>query len=120
MVIFDGGFNNHGAYGSFMIFCNGKLVSSHLREIYPVTTSNQAEYYSLVSALSALYELAPKGSRVRMFGDSRLIINQVIGRWRAIDPAMVMYRDICREYLRDYDWEAQWWPREQSLQFFEH
>jgi ribonuclease HI len=122
-VIFDGGHDKNGSYGSYIIFRGSKPVAISLRVRYDnkySKTGNQSEYYTLVRALSALNELAEEGSRVEIYGDSKLVISQVMGDWKARNNVMRKYRDMCLNSLEPYTWQAEWWPREQSLQFFQH
>jgi len=49
-------------------------------------TNNVAEYGGLIAGLSAAAELAPASVEVRM--DSKLVVEQMSGRWRVKHPAM--------------------------------
>jgi ribonuclease HI len=122
-VIFDGGHDKNGAYGSYVIFRGSKPAVIKLRVRFDeehAKTGNQAEYYTLVRALADLNEVAEKDSVVEIYGDSKLVISQINGDWKARNPTMKQYRDICQSRLQPYSWEAQWWPREHSMQFFNH
>lgn len=120
-IIFDGGNNKNGAYGSYIIFNGGSIVAISIRQDYPnAETGNQAEYTSLLDGLVRLRRIAPEGATVRMYGDSKLVVNQVAGKWAAKNPRLVELRDQCRGLLAGYNWDINWWPRENSVRYFNH
>ena len=53
-------------------------------------TNNAAEYEALLHGLRMAKEMSL--SRVRCFGDSDLVAQQVSGKWDSKDPLMVAYR----------------------------
>lgn len=121
-LIFDGGYNQSvGAYGSYIIFRGDSVAASSLRESFPeIETSNQAEYKTLVEALRELTEIAPQGSTVSIFGDSKLVINQLNREWRVRNAKLKELLSICREHLVPYVWYAEWWPRVRSVEYLGH
>jgi ribonuclease HI len=122
-LIFDGGYDKHGGYGSYVIFqgCRPLIFKSRRKfETRHVSTGNQAEYWTLVCALAELQNVAAEGSVVTIYGDSKLVICQIRGEWKARNSIMKSYRDRCLGVLDDYDWEANWWCRDQSVKFFNH
>lgn len=44
-------------------------------------TNNVAEYMALLSLLDAVYEHVTDGDTVTVYGDSRLVVKQVMGDW---------------------------------------
>lgn len=52
-----------------------------------ITTNNVAEYSGLIAGLEAATELGATGVEVRM--DSKLVIEQMAGRWKVKHPNMV-------------------------------
>jgi ribonuclease HI len=86
-IVFDGGsLGNPGkGYGSYEITSEGAVVR-HVRHEYGNNiTNNQAEYQTLIEALKWLQaELGAtaKTTRVEIFGDSLLVINQLQGKWK--------------------------------------
>ncbi len=62
-------------------------------------TNNEAEYRALISGLRELLkELEKRGIdpgrvKLRIAGDSRLVLNQVAGKWKAKSPRMRDLRD---------------------------
>lgn len=105
LLVFDGGSQgNPGAgYGSYVIFersAPGEVV----RLKYPdPMTNNEAEYHTLLAALRDL--LGRLGERagaatLEVRGDSQLVIQQVLGHWKARDDRMRALRDEARALLR--------------------
>ncbi|MBN0044858.1 bifunctional RNase H/acid phosphatase [Streptomyces actuosus] len=90
----------------------GETLVEHA-EYIGVATNNVAEYRGLVAGLRAAYSLDPEASvHVRM--DSKLVVEQMSGRWRIKHPDM---KPLAAEAARvfppgrvDYEWI----PREQN------
>lgn len=86
-IVFDGGsLGNPGkGYGSYEITADGKVLHRERKEYGDNITNNQAEYQTLIEALSWLAaRLGPAAahSRVTVLGDSQLVLNQILGRWK--------------------------------------
>ena len=60
-----------------------------LRSMFPCT-NNAAEYEALLHGLRMAKEM--NLGRVKCFGDSDLVAQQVSGKWDSKDPLMVAYR----------------------------
>jgi len=66
-------------------------------------TNNEAEYWALIAGLEDLLaglgqkSVQPGDVDLIVRGDSRLVLEQVRGRWKAREPRM---RDLCREAQR--------------------
>ena len=68
-------------------------------------TNNAAEYEALLHGLRVAKEMSL--SRVRCFGDSDLVAQQVSGTWDSKDPLMATYRrevDAVAGTSRDTKW----------------
>jgi len=107
-VVFDGGSrgNPGPGYGSYALqFGDEPPQVVHL-EFGQEMTNNEAEYEALIRALEDLrgrltaMGANPQQCEVTVRGDSRLVINQVTGAWKARDPRMLQYRNRVRELLR--------------------
>ncbi len=86
-IVFDGGaLGNPGkGYGSFHISGPSGFVVHERRDYPGVITNNQAEYLTLIEALELL--VVQEGSNARQTkvvirGDSLLVINQLLGKWK--------------------------------------
>lgn len=110
-IIFDGGSkgNPGEGYGSYEITAvrNGKSRTERL-EFGDNMTNNEAEYETLIGALSTLAERieaagkSPTAYTLDIRGDSQLVIFQVLGKWKAKDARMAHYRDTVRHLLQKY------------------
>ncbi|MYS65278.1 reverse transcriptase-like protein, partial [Streptomyces sp. SID5473] len=82
-------------------------------EYIGVATNNVAEYKGLIAGLRAARDIAPDASvRVRM--DSKLVVEQMSGRWKIKHPDM---KPLAAEAARIFPRSAvtyEWIPREQN------
>lgn len=110
VVVFDGGSrgNPGPGYGSYALqFSDDLLEVVHL-EFEEEMTNNEAEYETLIRALEDLRGRLtamggdPRQCEATVHGDSRLVINQVTGAWKARDPRMLQRRDRVRELLGSF------------------
>ena len=77
-------------------------------------TNNVAEYAGLIAGLTAAAELAPSGVEVRM--DSKLVVEQMSGRWQVKHPAMKPLHAEAKALLRGLPAvRFTWIPRAQNL-----
>ena len=73
-------------------------------------TNNVAEYGGLVAGLQAALDLDPTASvEVRM--DSKLVVEQMSGRWKIKHPAMAELAAQAREILTGTPVSFEWIPR---------
>ena len=78
-----------------------------------VQTNNVAEYTGVVRALALARELG--ASEVAMLLDSKLIVEQLAGRWRVKDAKLIPLWEEARRTLRSFDrWSADHVPRAQN------
>jgi ribonuclease HI len=118
----------------------GELFTGHgARPAAPGNTNNQAEYFALGCALAALaarfkgwIEQAkvvkakdpqavthlPRYSGCIVRGDSKLVVEQVNGRWRINSPTLGKLHARVQTILADLNlmapWAIEWVPREQN------
>jgi ribonuclease HI len=57
-----------------------------------VSTNNQAKYEAILKGLQLLNEV--KADAVEIFGDSQLVINQLIGLYEYKDDTLKIYYDL--------------------------
>ncbi|MCS7285921.1 MAG: ribonuclease HI family protein [Anaerolineae bacterium] len=105
-IIFDGGSegNPGPGYGSYAI-----ITKTGRKRFYRLTfgemSSNEAEYRALASALSELISIiegagrSPEEFTLEVQGDSALVINQVLGLWKAREQNLKELRDEVRRLL---------------------
>jgi len=110
VIVFDGGSrgNPGPGYGSYALLFADHLPQVVHLEFEDEMTNNEAEYEALICALEDLRgRLTAMGSdprhcKVTAHGDSRLVINQVTGAWKAREPRMLQRRDRVRQLLRSF------------------
>jgi ribonuclease HI len=81
-------------------------------------TNNQAEYLALGYALKKVTELIASGLKcdvLLIHGDSKLVIEQVSGRWAVKAPGLVAFHARCVELVRSIgNCRLMWIPREKN------
>lgn len=113
----DGGSRgNPGLAGSGAVVIdaeNGEVLLEIARFV-GTATNNVAEYIALLAGLEASLELDPQASLlVRM--DSKLVIEQMAGRWKIKHPDMMQLGRRVQELVAQVaEIEWQWIPREQN------
>jgi probable phosphoglycerate mutase len=128
-VTFDGGsLGNPGVgYGSYAIATLGRqplIKRLQFSQNSEIVTNNQAEYRTLVAALEELIEQlgADAGSAtVTIQGDSKLVIEQVAGRWKVksleLKPLCARVRELVSVFGKvDFVWH----PRSRSVETLGH
>lgn len=109
-LVFDGGSrgNPGAAYGSFRISDPSGRVGRPVRLTFGRGTNNEAEYKTLIAALQALQHslteigLDPKEVCLEVRGDSRLVIQQLRGEWKAKDSRMRVLRNRAARLLEAF------------------
>ena len=112
----DGGSRgNPGPAGFGALVLDGKSgeILREIGESIGVATNNVAEYRGLIAGLSAAHEIDPQAEiTVRM--DSKLVIEQMSGRWQIKHPDMrelaLRARELHHRSLITYEWI----PRDQN------
>ena len=130
ILIFDGGSkgNPGWGYGSYALIRvqDGaqRLERLNLGDGY---TNNEAEYDSLIAGLRDLLDRIegagrqPQEFALEVRGDSSLVINQVLGKWKAKDARMRERRDHCRRLLSRFGAvELVLQPRQESVRVLGH
>lgn len=76
-------------------------------------TNNQAEYSGLIAGLQEARRLGIK--RIKVIGDSKLVVNQVLGKWAIRNEGLKPLHKAARELAKSFEsFEAQQVPREQN------
>ena len=68
--------------------------------IKPVATNNQVEYKAILKGLQLLHEV--EAESIEVFGDSYLVINQLIDLYECKDDILRGYYDECQRLLKDF------------------
>ena len=86
-----------------------------ISEYLGVQTNNVAEYTAVLRALTLALELGAR--RVDLLLDSKLIVEQLHGRWRVKDSKMIPLHAQAKGLLSRFDrWTANHVPRAQNKQ----
>ncbi|MBA2418433.1 MAG: bifunctional RNase H/acid phosphatase [Nocardioidaceae bacterium] len=111
----DGGSRGNpgpAAYGALIRDADTNMVLAERAEAIGVATNNVAEYRGLIAGLELALEHAPNAElEVRM--DSKLVIEQMAGRWKIKHPDMRPLA-IQAQSLAPFGVEWTWVPREQN------
>jgi ribonuclease HI len=84
-----------------------------ISEFLGIQTNNVAEYTAVVRALALATELGAR--EVVMLLDSKLIVEQLAGRWRVKDSKLIPLWETSRRTLRGFErWSATHVPRAQN------
>lgn len=112
----DGGSRGNpgpAAYGALVRDAVTGQVLAERGEAIGVATNNVAEYRGLIAGLQAAREIDPS-AHVEVRLDSKLIVEQMSGRWKIKDATLrglaIEARDILPRDLVDYEWV----PRERN------
>jgi probable phosphoglycerate mutase len=106
----DGGSRGNpgpAGYGAVVLDPDTDQVLVERAEGLGVTTNNVAEYRGLIAGLRAAVELGATEVDVRM--DSKLVVEQMSGRWKIKHPAMQPLAQEAAELAREigsvrYEW----------------
>jgi ribonuclease HI len=84
-------------------------------------TNNLAEWVALGKALAAVALSKAKVDELRILGDSRLVVEQLKGKFECKVARLATLRDRCHELLRQIGCprekvKAEWIPREQNVE----
>ncbi|GAB4587732.1 hypothetical protein Ntsu_55640 [Nocardia sp. IFM 10818] len=83
------------------------------KEFLGVTTNNVAEYRGLIAGLEAAAELGAREVSVRM--DSKLVVEQMSGRWKIKHEAMIPLAERARQLVAGFDRVTYAWiPRKEN------
>jgi len=125
-IVFDGGaLGNPGkGYGSYEITSRGSVVR-HQREDYgDNVTNNQAEYQTLIEALKWLATdlgAAAVTTRVVVNGDSLLVLNQLLGKWKVKNEGLrPLHREAAQLIGKFRDVSLIWHARSNSVKRLGH
>jgi probable phosphoglycerate mutase len=112
----DGGSRGNpgpAGYGSVVFDAGTHAVLAERFEAIGVDTNNVAEYRGLIAGLEAARELGATSVAVRM--DSKLVIEQMSGRWQVKHPSMRPLAKRASALLAEFDdVSLEWIPRERN------
>lgn len=131
-LYFDGGAQptNPGVpYGSFQIETDQPveyrgLYLTRWRCPFTSKSNNESEYLTLWLALHEVIAKFKDTSRLQIYSDSALVVNQMRGMWKCRDARMQVLRNKCVDLISQAgladDWSIGWVPREKMVSIFGH
>lgn len=112
----DGGSRGNpgpAGYGAVVFDADHDRVLAERKEFLGVATNNVAEYRGLIAGLEAAAELGAREVSVRM--DSKLVVEQMEGRWKVKHPSMIPLADRARRLVAGFDRVSfAWIPRAEN------
>lgn len=112
----DGGSRGNpgpAGYGAVVYASDHRTVLAERAESIGIATNNVAEYRGLIAGLAAAQELGATEVAIRM--DSKLVVEQMTGRWQIKHPAMVPLAEQARQLDQGFNAVSyQWIPRAQN------
>ncbi|WP_406149561.1 bifunctional RNase H/acid phosphatase [Streptomyces sp. NBC_01012] len=114
----DGGSRGNpgpAGYGAVVLDPAAAVTLAEAAEYIGVATNNVAEYRGLIAGLKAVRELFPDAEvRVRVRMDSKLVVEQMSGRWKVKHPDMKPLAAEAAGILPASSVTYEWIPREQN------
>lgn len=125
-IFFDGACNptnpgGHMGYG-YIIYKEGDFIDngSFYEEKNPNNTNNVAEYKACLEAFHRLIfyieEENISNFSATFFGDSKLVIEQMSGRWGIKKGQYKEFALKLKSLIQGYDFDFTWIPREQNTE----
>lgn len=128
-LIFDGGSSNNPGfgYGSYLLTTPAGRGQPRRVEFGRGVTNNQAEYLALIAGLRDLIATLegsggqPGACSLEVRGDSSLVINQLLGRWKVRHSGLQPLHAQARELLSRFGQvRLVWVPRAVSVRVLGH
>ena len=113
----DGGSRgNPGVAGSGAVVLDASsgAVLIEIARFIGVATNNVAEYVALVAGLEAAFD-RDENAEIVVRMDSKLVIEQMSGRWKIKHPDMIQLGKQVQDLVRGKTVSWQWIPREQNF-----
>ena len=112
----DGGSRGNpgpAGYGAVVWSTDREQVLSERKQAIGIATNNVAEYRGLIAGLEAAADIG--ASEVEVSMDSKLVVEQMVGRWRVKHPDMIPLHQRARELAGEFDRISfAWIPRERN------
>ena len=99
--------------GACVIDADSGEVILEISKFIGIATNNVAEYIALVSGLEGAYQLNPE-ARILVRMDSKLVIEQMAGRWKIKHPDMQQLGARVQQLVAGKQVRWQWIPREEN------
>ena len=88
---------------------------THFVRAHPHNSNNVAEYGALEYCLNKLIEMGLQDHEIEIRGDSKLVIQQMSGKWKMKGGMYLNYARACKGLLPNFsNLSFRWIPREQN------
>lgn len=99
---FDGSKRLEGAgAGMVLVSPQGDKMKYILRMTFPNASNNEAEYEALIHGMKMAK--AYGATRLKIFGDSQLVAQQVMNKYDAVNDNMIAYKEVYNELEKTFD-----------------
>ena len=98
--IFDGSTCKQGGGVNIILISPQGMSFEYAIPIKLISTNNQAEYEAILRGIQLLHEV--NAECVEIFGDSQLVINQLVGLYESKDDILRKYYKECQELLNSF------------------
>lgn len=112
----DGGSRGNpgpAASGSVVLDAVTGEVLAEIGKFLGVATNNVAEYHGMIEGIRRALELEPQ-PQIHVRLDSKLVVEQMSGRWKIKHPDMRVLAAEARELIGSCPVTFEWVPREQN------
>jgi len=95
-----------------------EIVDHEIRSATEDRTNNVAEYMGIIELFKYIFK-TNKISSINIFGDSKLVVEQLNGKWKCKSPNIKPYYEVARRLLIDLNNKGKvvtiiWVPREEN------
>ena len=103
IIYTDGGArNNPGPAGAGAVILDGDTVVAELKQYLGEQTNNWAEYEAVAIALGKAYEFLLRDCDIEFRLDSKLVVEQLNGKWKIKEPALKVQAAKIKGMLKDF------------------
>jgi len=99
-LFFDGSTCKQGGGVSIALISLEGMSFEYAIPIKLTSTDNQADYEAILKGIQLLHEV--KAESIEVFGDSHLVINQLLGLYECKDDVLRKFYEECRELLNSF------------------
>ncbi len=94
---------NPGPSALGAVASRGGNILFEISEFLGVNTNNYAEYMAAIKALEKLQELGLEKEKITIFADSKLLVEQMSGRWKVKHPNIKPLFDRLQDLLTNFE-----------------
>lgn len=96
-MYFDGASHKEGAGAGLVFVTSDREILPHSFTLTQLFSNNETEYQALILGLEMAVDI--KQLHLRVFGDSKLVINQIIGIYEVKKPELLPYVNYAKRLM---------------------